>query len=344
MPIDPTERMPQILFARIGRMHNYAGPVQGDEKPIGGGGHNKTGIGHELYNFKPYRGRLYGYFQPNMASQSVALERITIAASDSDILENVMLIFVARMERGGQVIVGWYGDAKVHRIVVKRSPGKPRQYGHIATALAKNCVLLPENNRRCEVPSGKGGIGQSNVCYPLFRDGTPKNAKWMKRALTFVDAYAGPNLLVAPEADAEADGADAVERAMARSKGQGFARTPEQRRALEDHSMKLAMRHYERLGFLVDDVSKLRSYDLECKRGKEELHVEVKATMTDGQAVVLTNGEVRHACDDKNACALFILHSIKLKGLKASGGAPLIFDPWHIDRSKLTPVSFTYRP
>jgi len=338
-----TTQTRRILFARIGRMHNYAGPVPGDDRPVGGGGYNKTKVGHEIYNFKAFRGRLYGYFQPNMASQKVALERIALEAADEEVLKDVLLIFISRLKKGGQVIVGWYDHAEITRELVKHSPGKPRKYGHFAVARVDNCVLLPEENRRCQIPNGKGGTGQSNVCYPLRRKGLPKNAPWMRRAVEFVRDYQGPNLLVEPEADAEAESADAVERAVARAKGQGFARTPEQRRVLEEYSMKVARRYYRRLGYSVEDVSKQRSYDLECRRRNRVLHVEVKGTMTDGRSIVLTNNEVKHACDGKNKCALFILHSVKLKGLKASGGKQIVTDPWYLNRSGLTPVSYTYR-
>jgi Protein NO VEIN, C-terminal len=108
--------------------------------------------------------------------------------------------------------------------------------------------------------------------------------------------------------------------ALARSKGQGFARTKEERKALEDHAMTAAKRHFRNEGFKVEDVSARRPYDLLCKRGSKELRVEVKGTTTDGEVVVLTNNEVKHASFPRNSCALFVLHSIRLKGHKAKGG------------------------
>lgn len=274
------ENNSRILFARIGRMHNYAGPVPGDERPVGGGGHNKTNIGHEVYNFKPAPCRLYGYFQPNMASQSVALERIDPEVDRSaSFIDGVLLVFIARLKGGGQVVVGWYRHARVYRSIIEHSPGKPRKYGHFAVADLNDCVLLPDADRRWAVPNGKGGTGQSNVCYPFFRKGVPKNAAWMCRIESLIEGYRGSNLLVTPEANADADSADAVEKAIARAQGQGYARNSAQRRALEDHSMALAKRHYKRSGYSVTDVSKQKSYDLECVKGRRVLHVEVKAQL-----------------------------------------------------------------
>lgn len=277
MAVPRSAHLPRLLFARIGRMHNYAGPVPGDEKPIGGGGHNKTGIGHELYNFKPTRGQLYGYFQPNMASQSVALERIDPSiGKDDDVIEKVLLIFIARLKQGGQTVVGWYPNAKVYRHVVKHSPGKPRKYGHYAVAKLNECILLPEANRRWNVPNGEGGTGQSNVCYPYYRKGVPKNADWMYRITELINGYSGPNLLVSPEADAEADSEAAIEKAIARAHGQGFARTSEQRRALEDHSMRAAIRYFNLAGYNVTDVSKQKPYDLVCVKEKKRFMSRLK--------------------------------------------------------------------
>ena len=334
---------PRILFARIGRMHAYAGPVAGDERPIGGGDHNKTEVGHEIYNFQEAGGRLYGYFQPTMSSQTVALERIEVGATSKKSLSDVLVIFVARRKAGGQTVVGWYRHAQVFREKVERSPGKPHGYGHFASAMSSDCVLLPDDNREWEVPKGKGGMGQSNVCYPLERDGTPKHANWMQRIVDFIDDYQGSDILATPEVAAEKESAAATEKALARANGQGFARTQKERKALEDHSMAAAERFFRNKGFTVEDVSKRRSYDLLCIRGKRELHVEVKGTTTSGATVVLTNNEVKHACDKANACILFVFHSIKLEKEQASGGKAFVLDPWRLKQENLTPVTYTYR-
>lgn len=334
----------RVLFARVGWMHFYNGPVPGDERPVGGGDYNKSKIGHEVYNFRETDERLYGYFQPPMSTNIVALERIDREATPSTKkLNNVLVIFVARRPDGGQVIVGWYKDAEVVRGRVHQSPGKPRGYGYFCLAERRNCVLLPDGNRRFEIPSGKAGMGQSNVCYPLATDGRPKDAPWMQEAVDFIDRYQASDILANPEADAEKESAAAAEKALARSKGQGFARTPHERRAIEERAMAAAKKHFLNEGFDVEDVSAQRPYDLLCKQGNKEIHVEVKGTTTDGDAIVLTNNEVKHALEPSNACVLFILYSISLKGKKALGGKQLIVDPWRVQRDHLTPVTYTYR-
>jgi hypothetical protein len=332
----------RVLFARIGRMRFYNGSVPGDERPIGGGGYNESGIGHEVYNFRQTGGRLYGYFQPTGSGHAVALERIDTAGVGADKLAHVSVIFVAPRQNGGQAVVGWYRDAEVMRKQARQSPGKPRGYGYFCSSKRSNCVLLPEDKRRFEIPRA-GGMGQSNICYPLAADGTPKQARWIRDALRYIDDYDASDILATPEADAEQESAAAAEQALARSKGQGFARTPEERRALEKHAMDAAEKHFREQGYSVENVSARRPYDFLCKRGSTELHVEVKGTTTDGDAIVLTYGEVKHACRPGSSCALFILHSIRLKGRKASGGKRRVLLPWRPDRKNLTPVSYTYR-
>ena len=326
-------------------MHFYNGPVPGDEKPIGGGDYNKTKLGHEVYNFGATGGRLYGYFQPSMNSHTIALERIDPDAASRDVIDGVVVVFVARRSIGGQVIVGWYRNAEVRREAIRRSPGKPPSFGHFISADQQDCVLLPEDRRLFEIPR-EGGIGRANVCYSFEYNGSPKaeaKHKWMNEALDLVAEYDGPNLLRSPEADAEAEVLQAVEGSLARSQGQGFARSAEERRAIELHAMNVASAHFRTEGYDVEDVSKRRSYDLLCKRRREELHVEVKGTTTDGNAVLLTYNEVKHACDPATSCALFVLHSIKLDGKNATGGQHRVLLPWQLDQRHLTPICYTYR-
>jgi parvulin-like peptidyl-prolyl isomerase len=199
-------------------MHFYNGPVPGDERPVGGGSHNKSKTGHEVYNFRETNTRLFGYFQPTRSSH-INLKRIDSIAAAAKKLNRVLVVSVARRPEGGQVIVGWYKDAEVLRKKVQHSPGKPRGYGHYCWAKRRNCVLLPDENRSLEIPSGKGGMGQSNICYPLAANGKPKPANWIQQALQFVDDYQASDILVSPEADAETESAAAAEKALEQQQG-----------------------------------------------------------------------------------------------------------------------------
>jgi hypothetical protein len=228
-------------------MHFYNGPIPGDERPVGGGRYNESKIGGEVYNFRETRGYLYGYFQP--AGSMIALERIDPECRRAGRMDGALVVFVARHRSGGQFIVGWYKDAEILRNGFKASPGKPPGYGHYCSAERPNCFLLREGERNFPIPGGKGGMGQRNVCYPLTANGARKSSAWMRQALSFIDDYQGSNILDKPEADAEIESTAAAERALARSKGQGFARTPQERRAIEERAMAVAKGYFRRNGF-----------------------------------------------------------------------------------------------
>jgi uncharacterized protein DUF3883 len=111
--------------------------------------------------------------------------------------------------------------------------------------------------------------------------------------------------------------------------------------------MNAATAHYEH-SWTVTDVHSRESYDLLCRRGAQELHVEVKGTTTAGTEVILTPNEVRHARDHGHS-ALFILTGIVLElapdgTVAATGGIPRIHDPWRIDDGTLEPIGYRYQP
>src|SRR5687768_6509406 len=57
-----------ILLARVGWMTFYNGPQKGDARVIGGGKYVKTKLGHEAFNFRLIKGRVYAHVQPQMQS------------------------------------------------------------------------------------------------------------------------------------------------------------------------------------------------------------------------------------------------------------------------------------
>jgi hypothetical protein len=81
-------------------MTYYAGPQPGDERPKGGGRHNEENIGHELFNFAQFGGRLYGWVRAKKGRVNAA--RIDPEMAGAEKLDDVLIIFVAR-----QHIIGW---------------------------------------------------------------------------------------------------------------------------------------------------------------------------------------------------------------------------------------------
>jgi hypothetical protein len=146
--------------------------------------------------------------------------------------------------------------------------------------------------------------------------------------------------------------AEAVEAAAGKiaghGRGQGFQLDQASKVAVEVHAMNAAAEFYGD-SWSVQDVHGRESYDLVCRRGDEEMRVEVKGTTTDGGTeVILTRNEVEHARSYRRT-ALFILSNIRLERAEdgtvvATGGIRHVYDPWDIDDGALIPIGFRYQP
>ena len=190
----------RVVFARIGWMKFYEGSKPGDKRPLRGGSYNRRNIGSELCNFKK-RGRwLYGYFETIITPRNkddgtrLNLGRIDAGAADTNTLTNVLVVFVATSSDVGQVVVGWYRGAEILRHA-KARPAPDDNHSYRCRAKITDCVLIPEEKRAERIPTGRGAMGQANVCYPLKADGSPKRARWMIKAVKYVNSYKGPNRL-----------------------------------------------------------------------------------------------------------------------------------------------------
>lgn len=347
----------KAIFARIGYMHYYSGSQKGDEKPQHGGAYNIRGIGSELYNYKRVQSNLFGFFQPYEPPEdsdnpvTVNLERIDPKNKGNDLTKDVLVIFVSKREKFGQVIVGWYNDAIVFR-EYQSSKKYMLRNEHIYNLKAeiKNSVLLAENYRKFKIPTGKGAFGRANVVYLSEINGDERDLdsskfSWIKEAIDYVDNYDGPNLLIDTTGDAEKEIEDIIETHQANQSGQGFKITPDLRKKIEEYSVSKAIQYFQKQGFSVKNVGSTKSYDLDCFKDGDTLRVEVKGTQTDGNSIILTPNEVRNA--KKHKTALYILHSINVnifrKKYKLSGGIDKIVNPWKIDKQgKLKPLSYMY--
>jgi hypothetical protein len=326
----------KVLFARIGWMKFYTGAIE--EKPVGGGSYNKEHIGSELFNFRPVSRFLYGFARGGSRTSAFNLKRIDPKAGKSDKLEQVTVVFVAKHPSGGQRVVGWYENATVYR-KWESHPIQPRYKKGVAfciKAASAGARLLPTSWRTEPVPGGKGGMGQSNVCYPVRR-GRPAFKPWMLRILKYIEDYDGPNLL--DDRSVEAEEIEPIETVIETSAG--FETNPGIRRAIENHSVREATRYFEKLGYRVEVKGK--PYDLFCVKDRAKKFVEVKGTRTDGSAVALTRNEVNFLKKNAGSAAMFVLHSIRIKSSKtpkAFGGRMRLIEPWDPSCGELKPITF----
>lgn len=155
-----------MVFVNIGWMKDYAG-VSTSDPAVGGHGYLKQGhVGHEVFNFLPYRGKIYGYV-PRAAR--INLKNLGGFASDESI-GAVTVVWIARNPRDKKTyVVGWYKNATVFRdndhIKLKRKDGFDVVYQ--ITAQADAATLLPVDQRLFQIPTAKveGNLGQSPVWY-----------------------------------------------------------------------------------------------------------------------------------------------------------------------------------
>jgi Domain of unknown function (DUF3883) len=87
---------------------------------------------------------------------------------------------------------------------------------------------------------------------------------------------------------------------------QGYMRQAARKRAVELRALDAAIAHYAALYPKVENTSARRPYDLCCRRGKEEVRVEVKGSQGDGAKVFLTAGEVQNARSSGVRTDLFV--------------------------------------
>lgn len=169
-----------------------------------------------------------------------------------------------------------------------------------------------------------------------FYKGTICNVKEAKYVLKKINSGAKT-----VEADLDEAVVEALEKSQARS--QGFQLDSKTRRAIEGHAMEAATGHFTSLGYTVEDHHKNHPYDLLCLKKKERLYVEVKGTVTAGDDIILTRGEVTFARSHKGEMGLFILHSIQVSAEgNLSNGQKKVILSWHVDKGRLKPVSFMY--
>jgi len=144
---------------------------------------------------------------------------------------------------------------------------------------------------------------------------------------------------------------DAASRAAGRARRsdsgrQGFRLSAEERSTIERHGVARAKRYFEKLGWSAHYVGNRRPYDLSLTQGEATLAVEVKATTSRGDQVVVTRGEVAEQRRLEPANALAIVHSIELdrrvSPARASGGIIDLISPWRIEDGDLTVIAYVY--
>ena len=128
--------------------------------------------------------------------------------------------------------------------------------------------------------------------------------------------------------------------------GQGFGLTAEQRKAVEQRAVDVAINHLKSLGALwITDVGATQSYDLDCSISGQKLFVEVKGSTSAGGAVILTKNEVEFHRKHYPNNALAVVSGISLdkEQVLATGGELHWVAPWSLSPDDLQPLSYVYK-
>lgn len=133
--------------------------------------------------------------------------------------------------------------------------------------------------------------------------------------------------------------------ARVRPGGQGLGLTAEERRAIEQRAMDLAMAWLEAKGFAVTDKSKTASYDLDAVGASGSLKIEVKGTTgASNDEVFMTKNEIELHQKEMGKTGLIIVTSIRLSKdggkVTATEGKVSAELGWDIGKWSLTPMAF----
>lgn len=261
--------MPPILFLHVGWARLYRGDA--DDLPQGKFGYirKRQGTPAETRNFRPRRGRCYGY----AAQGTLDLGRLA-AEPGADHRDRVLVIWTATNPDGsGRYVVGWYRNARVYAL---RKETRRLPFPVVAEAAASDCHLVEVDDRTFFIPSRqKGWPGTSSAFYAsdMLSD------RQLNRVLAYVDGTPLDGF-----ADAAGTSPAAGNRSLA---------TAEERKEVEDAALEVVEAHYRASGWNVEDHSDLKlGWDMTVTRGRRRLLVEVKGRRGRGP-VVLTPKELR---------------------------------------------------
>lgn len=276
-----------IFFMNIGWMTAYKG-LKGDTITGGGGYVKEHGYGYEIFNFKPYRGRYYGYGRPS--KDSIAVERLG-APEGALFVDGVLVVWVAN-----SCVVGWYKNARVYRKLHSAPPGSKRTFrghdcGYYVTA-KESKLLEPGARLTMPVPRAReidGGMGR----YVWYPEGE-QHRHFRRELLGFI----------------RSDGTPRVENANRKPHGgHGWQVDPRRRKQIEAAAVREVMRYYgKELKYDVRDRQDDHcGWDLEAARDGVVLHLEVKGVAGTDVAVELTANEYKWMKKNRNSYRVCIV-------------------------------------
>ena len=270
--------MASLVLFNIGWMKRYRGLTESDRIFNGGRYVQENEIGDEVRNFEPAMGRLYGYV-PTQDGSNINMTRLGVDA-DAEYADDVTVVFTATPPEGGNVVVGWYRNARVWR-----EPRRRDEYDihFVAEARQKDCELLKVDDRVFPVPRTRRGDGDAFVMgrTPVRYTDKPNAKPFLRRLNQYMESY-----MESPPT------ADEPERRRRRRRDAPRQSDPLLRAKVEKAAIEHVTRHYS--GYECQSVEREnKGWDLEFTRGARKLLVEVKGCSGDLGHVELTPNEYR---------------------------------------------------
>ena len=164
---------------------------------------------------------------------------------------------------------------------------------------------------------------------------------------TYADNTSAPPIDTGSEVTEAIEAIASITGKPRKSSKQGFQSTPEVRRAIELKAMSIAIDHFQKQGWIVEDVSQRKSYDLKCTRKQEEVYVEVKGTTSEGSQILLTPNEVLHTQQNYPNTALFVVSRLQVNNsgdeVEVTGGEIQLIMPWLLKDDDLKAIGYECR-
>ena len=270
--------MDRMIFINIAWKSRYAG-LKGDQIAPSFGYVKRHGFGHEMFNFAPSGGKMYGT-APFPPPGSVNVEKLGASKGDESV-SGVLVVWVSR-----SVIVGWYKNATVYRHSQRPPKGTGHSYkgkaiGYRAVARESDCkIILPPDARSFPVPRSwqrENAMGR----FTWFAEGAPNRA-FREKVRKYINA-----------------GGDISAVKLSRRQPQKSARAPHQsdpqkRTQVERAAVDLVTKYFESMKFDVADVGRDnlgRDLNAHHRVTSSDLKLEVKGLSGSGSIVELTPNE-----------------------------------------------------
>jgi hypothetical protein len=285
----------RLVFFNTGWMVHYRG--LGNDTIFGGGKHvDSQGWGHEMFNFKSFNGKLYGFVQPKLDKKYgnpsiIKIEKIGAQEGDKTVT-GVTIVWTARDPyNGGTYIIGWYKNATIYRHYQTSPSFSNRRYrnysmGYYSVAKAKDCRLLPIDERLVKVQrQKKNWMGESNVWY------AEHNAEFVSTVKDYI--FKG----ILPEQSKKK-----------KAKGKPRQPDPLKRIEVEKKAVLHVTKHYRKLGYQIESFEKDNvGWDLLATNNKTQLKLEVKGLSGNTISTELTPNEYLYLNGDKKFYRLCIV-------------------------------------